>query len=64
LVLVVAGVVAVLLALLADPLGIGEGGFGWVQVLVLLVGLVLVVVGAVVPSRAPSSRTEDRREAR
>ena len=64
LLLVVVGVVAVLLALLADPLGIGAGGFGWVQVLVLVVGLVLVVVGAVLPSRVPSSRAEDRGEAR
>jgi hypothetical protein len=64
LLLIVVGVVAVLLALLADPLGIGSGGFGWIQVLVLVVGLVLVVVGAVLPSRVQSSGAGDRRGVR
>jgi hypothetical protein len=60
--LLVVGVVAVLLALLANPLGIGKSGFGWAQTLLLLVGLGLVVAGAVIPSRVPSSGAYDRRE--
>jgi uncharacterized protein YjeT (DUF2065 family) len=60
--LVVVGVVAVLLALLANPLGIGKSGFGWAQTLLLLVGIGLVVVGAVIPSRVPSSGVDDGRE--
>ncbi|HMC07679.1 MAG TPA: hypothetical protein VKG89_09850 [Solirubrobacterales bacterium] len=60
--LVVVGVAAVLLALLANPLGIGKSGFGWAQTLLLLVGIGLVVVGAVIPSRVPSSGADERRE--
>jgi hypothetical protein len=53
--MVVVGVVAALLAVLANPLGIGSAGFGWHQVLLLVVGLVLAAIGAVVALRAPSS---------
>jgi uncharacterized membrane protein len=50
---IVLGVIAVVLAVLADPLGIGgSGSFGWKQVLLLVVGLTLVVVGALVARRA------------
>ena len=52
--LVVLGVIAVFLAALADPLGIGNGGFGWHQILLLVVGLVLVAVGAFVARQAAS----------
>ena len=62
--LVVLGVVAVLLALLANPLGIGKSGFGWAQTFLLLVGLGLVAVGAVIPSRVRSSGAAGRREPR
>jgi hypothetical protein len=55
---IVLGVIAVALAALADPLGIGgNSGFGWKQGVVLGVGLVLVVVGALVARRAA---TRDR----
>jgi hypothetical protein len=54
--LVVLGVIGVFLAALADPLGIGgSGGFGWHQILLLVVGVVLFVVGAVVARRAAST---------
>jgi hypothetical protein len=53
--LVVVGVAAALLAALANPLGIGHSGFGWHQVLLLVIGILLAVVGAVVVFRAPSS---------
>jgi hypothetical protein len=53
--LVVLGVIAVLLAALADPLGIGTGGFGWKQILLLVVGVVLLVAGAVLARRAAST---------
>jgi hypothetical protein len=53
--LILLGVIAVVLAALADPLGIGSGGFGWHQALLLAVGLVMVVVGAVLARRAATT---------
>jgi predicted MFS family arabinose efflux permease len=56
LVLVIVGVAAALLAVLANPLGIGHSGwFGWHQLLLLVVGIVVALVGAVVAVRASSS---------
>jgi hypothetical protein len=55
LVLVVLGAAAALLALLANPLGIGHSGFGWHQVLLLVVGIVLALVGVGVALRGPTS---------
>jgi hypothetical protein len=52
---VVVGVAAALVAVLANPLGIGHSGFGWHQVLLLVVGIVLALVGGFVALRAPSS---------
>jgi hypothetical protein len=52
--MVVVGLVAALVAALANPLGIGNSGFGWHQGLLLGVGVVVAVVGAVVALRAPS----------
>jgi len=53
--MVVVGLLAALVAGLANPLGIGHSGFGWHQGLLLGVGVVVAVVGAVVALRAPSS---------
>jgi hypothetical protein len=53
--IIVVGVAAALLAALANPLGIGRSGFGWHQVVLLVAGIVLAVVGAAVVLRAPSS---------
>jgi len=53
--LVIVGGAAALLAVLATPLGIGHSGFGWHQVLLLVVGIVLAIVGAVVALRASRS---------
>jgi uncharacterized membrane protein len=53
--IIVVGLAAALLAALANPLGIGRSGFGWHQVVLLVAGVVLAVVGAVVVLRAPSS---------
>ncbi len=49
------GIVAVLFALLADPLGIGgtEGSFGWKQGVLLGLGVVLLIAGAVTALRSP-----------
>ncbi len=44
-VLVIAGAAMALLAVLANPLGIGHSGFGWHQVLLLIVGIVVALVG-------------------
>jgi hypothetical protein len=55
LLIIVVGLAAALLAALANPLGIGHSGFGWHQVVLLVAGIVLAVVGAVVVLRAPSS---------
>ena len=52
---IVIGVAAALLALLANPLGIGDPGFYWRQGVLLGVGVVLAVVGVVVVMRAPDS---------
>jgi hypothetical protein len=50
------GLLAVLLALLANPLGISSGGFGTKHVLVLVVGIVLIVGGLVAQRRAATLR--------
>ena len=56
------GVIMVLVALLADTLGIGESGFGWKRGLFLAVGVVVLLAGAaylVMPQReqpAPGPR--------
>jgi len=60
-VLVILGAAMALLAVLANPLGIGHSGFGWHQVLLLVVGVVVAVAGAVLLVRTsdagPSSGT-------
>jgi hypothetical protein len=54
----VVGVVAALIAALADPLGIGgSSGFGWSQALLLAVGIVLIIAGGVMVVRSPSGGT-------
>ena len=55
-----AGVLALLIAVLADPLGIGakEGTFGWKQAVLLGLGIVLIIAGAVVALRSPDGRSE------
>jgi len=53
--LVIVGAAMALLAVLANPLGIGHSGFGWHQVLLLVVGIVVGIVGAVLVVRPPSS---------
>jgi hypothetical protein len=44
------GIVAILLAVLADTLGIGgqEGTFGWKQVVLLALGVIAAIVGLVI----------------
>ena len=53
-VLVVIGIVAALVGGLANPLGLGEPGFHWKQGLLLGVGIVIAIVGAVIAWRASS----------
>jgi hypothetical protein len=55
LLLVVVGAAATLLAVLANPLGIGDPGFHWKQGVLLAVGVVLALVGLAVALRAPQS---------
>jgi hypothetical protein len=57
LLIIVVGLAAALLGALANPLGIGHSGFGWKQVVLLVAGIALAVVGAVVMLRAPSTDT-------
>jgi hypothetical protein len=54
-VLVLLGVVAALIAALADPLGIGgsEGKFGWKQGVLLGIGIVVIIAGAATALRSP-----------
>jgi hypothetical protein len=50
------GVLMVLIALLADTLGIGEEGFGWRRGLFLAVGVVVAIAGLaylLMPPRPP-----------
>lgn len=62
--LLVLGVVAIILSALADPLGLGSGGgFGWKQIVGVIVGGLVLIVGAIVFSRArripePKPRTD------
>lgn len=55
LLVIATGVVIVLLALLADVLGIGEEGFGWRRGAFLAVGI-LVVLAGVAYLMAPARR--------
>jgi hypothetical protein len=45
------GVVAVLIALLSDPLGISHGSFGAKHIALLVVGIALIVGGLVAQQR-------------
>jgi hypothetical protein len=57
-VVVLVGVVAALIAALADPLGIGgSSGFGWSQGVLLAIGILLIIAGGVMVVRSPSSGT-------
>jgi hypothetical protein len=55
LLIVVVGVAAALFGGLADSVNVGRAGFGWKQGVLLGVGIVVAVIGAVVALRAPSS---------
>jgi MFS-type transporter involved in bile tolerance (Atg22 family) len=63
-VIALAGVVAVLIAVLANPLGIGQdtGAFGWKQGVLLAIGIVLIIAGGVTTTsggtEAPARETE------
>jgi hypothetical protein len=50
------GVLAILVALLANPLGLSSGGFGTKHILVLLVGIALVIGGLVAQRRSVTRR--------
>lgn len=57
-VVVLVGVVAALIAALADPLGIGgSSGFGWSQGVLLAIGILLIIAGGVMVLRSPSGET-------
>jgi hypothetical protein len=47
-----AGLLAVLIALLSNPLGISHGGFGGKHVVLLIVGIALIAGGLVAQRRA------------
>ena len=49
------GVVAALIAALANPLGIGDPGWGWKQSVLLTVGIFLIIAGGVIALRSPGS---------
>jgi hypothetical protein len=58
-VIIVVGIVAALVGGLANPLGLGDPGFHWKQGLLLGVGIVVAIVGAVIAWRASSSGEPD-----
>jgi hypothetical protein len=45
-VLIAAGSVFLVFSALADVIGIGEGGFGWKQILGVIIGAVVAATGA------------------
>ena len=59
--LVVIGAVALILSALADSIGVGsEGtGFGWKQVVGVVVGAIVMAIGAIVFLRGRRSGGED-----
>jgi hypothetical protein len=62
-VIIVVGILAALLAALANPIGLGDPGFHWRQQLLLGVGIVVAIVGAVITWRASSAETQRDSEA-
>jgi hypothetical protein len=54
-VVLLVGVVAALIAALANPLGIGDPGFGWKQGVLLAIGILLIIVGGFIAFRSSSS---------
>ena len=56
-VVILVGVVAALIAALANPLGIGDPGFGWKQGVLLAIGILLIIAGGVMALRSPNSGT-------
>jgi hypothetical protein len=56
-VVVLVGIVAALIAVLANPLGIGHAGFGWKQGVLVAVGVLLIIGGGVMPFRSPNGGT-------
>ncbi len=61
-VLVIVGAAMALLAVLANPIGIGHSGFGWHQVLLLVVGVVVALVGVWLVLRTPGSEVSPGQE--
>ena len=56
-VVILVGVVAALIAALANPLGIGDPGFGWKQGVLLAIGILLIIAGGVLGLRSPNRVT-------
>ena len=56
-VVAVVGALAALLALLANPLGIGHAGFGWKQGVLLAIGIILIIGGGIMVLRSPTDGT-------
>jgi len=57
-VLFLVGVVAALIAALANPLGIGNPGFGWKQGGLLGIGIVLILAGGLLARFSPNNGPE------
>jgi hypothetical protein len=56
-VVILVGLVAALIGALANPLGIGDPGFGWKQGVLLAIGILLIIAGGVIALRSPSPET-------
>jgi hypothetical protein len=56
-VVILVGLVAALIAALANPLGIGDPGFGWKQGVLLAIGILLIIIGGVMALSSPSPET-------
>jgi hypothetical protein len=55
--LLIVGIVVLVLSLLLDVIGLGRSpGFGWVQIVGTLVGLIVAIVGGVLMSKKQGSQ--------
>lgn len=60
-ILLVLGALVIVASILADPLNIGGGvGFGWKQLIGVVIGLVLALLGGAWLVQPPTSRGIDR----
>jgi len=58
-VLIIVGIIMVAVDLLVEPLHLGSGDFGWKQITLLIVGLIIFIVGLVLHFAKRKGQTPD-----